>query len=198
MCLFFFCVCTLRDVTRGAFVLAPLNVCEVVHVCGYPFFSCYYPWALKLTFPISLFWNEAHVLGVWPPAVCQRPIQSTHGGLMLGCGGWNKYKRFWDEGMDWNKTKVKQNEMDGARSQTQPKHNAAALLVWFKASGESSIFSLSPSSILTLSCQWTSSMWSRYSYKSTHCLNSFPFLNPDNSPRTLINIHSSAPQISKM
>ncbi|KAF0021803.1 hypothetical protein F2P81_025944 [Scophthalmus maximus] len=46
------------------------------------------------------------------------PVQSTCGGLMFECGEWNKYKGFWDEGMDWNKTKGKHHQMDGAKSQT--------------------------------------------------------------------------------
>lgn len=75
--------------------------------------------------------------------------------------------------------------MDGARSQMA--NELARRSQW----GESK-FPVSVCFILTLSCLWSSSMWSRDSYKSTHCLNSFPFLNPDSQGIDCINIHSSA------
>lgn len=92
---------------------------------------------------------------------------------------------------------VKRRTNNTATAKTQC-YCSASIIQGEKSGVQVPFLSLSSSSILTLSCQWSSSMWSRYSYKSTHCLNSFPFLNPDNSQRTqCINIHSSAPQISK-
>lgn len=82
---------------------------------------------------------------------------------MLDCGEWNKYKRFWDEGMDWNKTKKKQSEkkkkrmVPGVKQQMNnpaeaKTHNTNALVAASQAGGQSYIplFLLS-SSILTLS-----------------------------------------------
>lgn len=99
----------------------------------------------------------------------QRLIQSTCGVLCWAVEDGTSTRDSGDEGMDWTNMKVKQNELcqeSNGRWNTarKPRHYATALLAWCS--------SVLHHSILTLSCQWSSSTWSSYSYKSTHCLNS--------------------------